>query len=317
MKSEYGNKVPHNNYDIIFKAMTEQFGQKALDFYGIDTPAIVRVVPTDLPIVNVNERRMDFVFLLSDDSYLHLEFQTTFRRKDLERFKLYDAVLYNEQKQKIRTFVVYGADVEKAEEHVDHGSIQYTAKAIYMKDYNGDETIQELSQKVKDQESLTDDDQLRLIFLPLMDTRLDRTDLAVETVEMANQVNNEGQRFRLTATVIAIADKFLDESYVNKMMEVFKMTRIFREVYEEAEADGFEKGEAKGEEKGIAKGKQEAIQQYLESRFGKESANLKGQLEQISEIDILNSLIAKVYRTETIEEAERLINQALQFQNVG
>lgn len=47
-----------------------------------------------------------------------------------------------------------------------------------------------------------------------MDTKKDRTDLAIETVETANQLNNEEQWFRLTATVIAIADKFLDDSYV-------------------------------------------------------------------------------------------------------
>ncbi|MQM40304.1 hypothetical protein KBTX_04351 [wastewater metagenome] len=122
---------------------------------------------------------------------------------------------------------------------------------------------------------------------------------------MANQLGDEEQRFRLTATVIAIADKFLDDSYVDKMMEVFKMTRIFRKVYEEAEAEG------------IAKGKQEAIQQYLESQFGRESTDLRDKVEQILDIGILNSLLAKLYRAKTIDEAERLIHQALQFQNVG
>lgn len=66
--------------------MTEQFREKVLGFYGIKTAPIVRVEPTDLPKISVQDRRMDFIFLLADDTYLHLEFQTTFSEKDLDRF---------------------------------------------------------------------------------------------------------------------------------------------------------------------------------------------------------------------------------------
>ena len=37
---------------------------------------------------------MDFVFYLADDSYLHLEFQSSQGPKELERFMEYDVALY-------------------------------------------------------------------------------------------------------------------------------------------------------------------------------------------------------------------------------
>lgn len=306
-------EIPNQNYDIIFKAMTEQFGQKALDFYGIHTAPIDRVEPSNLPRVNLSERRMDFVFSLTDGTYLHLEFQTTYNRRDLERFKLYDAALYEKKQRNIQTYVIYGADVKKAEERLSHGSIQYYAKAIYMKDFDGDMIFDKLMKKVQNQHTLTDEEQLQLIFLPLMNTRKERTNLAIETVNLTKKLADEDQSFRLMSTVIAISDKFLDNTYANKMMEVLRMTRVFRKIYEE----GAEYGKAEGIAKGIAEGKQEDMKLYLESRFGLESPHIQDKIERISEIDVLNSLIAKLYKAETAEQAEKLIDQALQQQHVG
>lgn len=159
------------------------------------------------------------------------------------------------------------------------------------------------------QQKLTDEDQLKLIFLPLMNSRKSRTDLAVEAVELANQLQDERQRFRLTGTVIAIADKFLDDSYVDKMMGVFKMTRIFQKVYEDAVKEG--------EVKGIVKAKQEDIRLYLEASFGMASIDNVKKVEQIFELNILNTLLAQLYRADTIKEVNQLVDQALQYQNAG
>jgi hypothetical protein len=65
--------VPRNKYDIIFKAMSEQFQEQILTFYGIHLPPIVRAAPNELPTVNVKEHRMDCVFVLADESYLYLK----------------------------------------------------------------------------------------------------------------------------------------------------------------------------------------------------------------------------------------------------
>ncbi|TCP23755.1 hypothetical protein EV207_12933 [Scopulibacillus darangshiensis] len=301
--------VSKQNYDIIFKAMTEQFGKKALDFYGIYTAPIIKVESTDLPLIEVRDRRMDFVFALKDESLLHLEFQTQFHINELERFKLYDTALYEKKRKLIKTFVIYGSDVNQAEESLDHGSIRYHAKAIYMKDFDGDAIFYNLTNKILNREILTDEDQLKLIFLPLMKTQKKRSDLAAEVVELAKRLKDEEQRFRLMATSIAIGDKYLDDAYINKMMEVLRMTRVFRRIYEEGEQEGMQEG--------LVRGKKEAIQTYMESRFGMVSIEINEKINRVSEIDVLNALIANLYKSDTIEQAEQLIDIALKKQNVS
>lgn len=87
------------------------------------------------------------------------------------------------------------------------------------------------------------------------------------------------------------------------------MTRVFRKIYEEGAEDG--------KTEGIAETKQEDMKIYLESRFGTDSSYIKDKLDDISNIEVLNSLIAKLYKAETIHQVEKLIDQAVEKQHIG
>ncbi|MEK4127811.1 MULTISPECIES: hypothetical protein [Anoxybacillus] len=294
--------IAYNNYDIIFRNMTAQFKEKVLDFYGIRTAPIVRVEATDLPTIAVNDRRMDFLFLLADDTYLHLEFQTTFDEKDLDRFLQYDVSAYERYKKPIKTVVIYGADVEKVSEQKSYGSVQYEAQAVLMKKYNGDAIIQNLWTKVENGEELTDLDELHLIFLPLMRSSLNRSERAIETVEIAKRIKNEEKQVRLLATIIAVSDKFIDKEYVEKLMEVLSMARVIRMAEERARINE----------------SQQAIKKYLSARLGLESKPMQNKVDLITDLYLLHHLLDDLYRAEKKEEMDYLIDVVLEKQkNMG
>ncbi|WP_231106967.1 hypothetical protein [Anoxybacillus flavithermus] len=294
--------IAYNNYDIIFRNMTAQFKEKVLDFYGIRTAPIVRVEATDLPTIAVNDRRMDFLFLLADDTYLHLEFQTTFDEKDLDRFLQYDVSAYERYKKPIKTVVIYGADVEKVLEQKSYGSVQYEAQAVLMKKYNGDAIIQNLWAKVENGEELTDLDELHLIFLPLMRSSLNRSERAIETVEIAKRIKNEEKQVRLLATIIAVSDKFIDKEYVEKLMEVLSMARVIRMAEERARINE----------------SQQAIKKYLSARLGLESKPMQNKVDLITDLYLLHHLLDDLYRAEKKEEMDYLIDVVLEKQkNMG
>ena len=75
------------------KAVSQMFTDKTLSAIGLKTPKIVSIIPTVLPIVEIREKRMDFVFLLKDNSLLHLELQTTVPANLLRRMAAYGARL--------------------------------------------------------------------------------------------------------------------------------------------------------------------------------------------------------------------------------
>lgn len=287
--------VAYNNYDIIFRNMTEQFREKALDFYGIHVAPIVRVEPTDLPTIIVNDRRMDFMFLLADDTYLHLEFQTTFKEEDLDRFLHYDVSAYELYRKPIQTVVIYGSDVKAAVEVKSYGSVSYETQAVYMNDYDGDQVIQELWTKIEIGEELTDIDELNLIFLPLMRSSVDRSERAIETVELAKRINDEEKQVRLMATIIAVSDKFIDKEYVEKLMEVLGMAKVLR----------------MAEERARVSESQHAIKGYLDARFGLEARDLQKRVEMIMNLELLHLLLRDLYRAENRKEMGTLIEAAI------
>ncbi|MEW6558469.1 MAG: hypothetical protein AB1349_14160, partial [Elusimicrobiota bacterium] len=230
--------ISYQNYDIVFKSLTGMFKNQTLEFYGLKTAPIVRAEPTELPKVQIDEQRMDFVFYLADDSFLHLEFQTTFSIEDMERFKLYDALLYEKKKKTIHTAVIYGAGIESSITNLDHGSLKYFTNAVYMHGYDGDKIYKELSEKINNGKVLEVIDKLNLIFLPLMKNSVDKSERAIEALELAQKITDKNEQLFLIGCLVGISDKFIDETYVQKMMEVLKMTRVLQALYKEFKEEG-------------------------------------------------------------------------------
>ena len=156
-------EITYQNNDIILKYMSEAFRDTALNFYGLNTAKIKAVISTDLPVLEVTEESMDFVFLLEDNSFLHLEFQTTTKNENLIRFLLYDARLYKKDRILINTAVIYSGDIEKATKDINIGSIRYEVSNIFMKAFNGDEIFADLLCKIEGKEKLTEKDKVNLL----------------------------------------------------------------------------------------------------------------------------------------------------------
>ena len=87
-------KISKQYRDLIQKHVSGLFRDSALEFYGIKTARIKELINVELPDVVVKGSSTDFIFLLEDDTYLHLEFQTTYNVSDLIRFAAYDLRLF-------------------------------------------------------------------------------------------------------------------------------------------------------------------------------------------------------------------------------
>lgn len=299
-------EIPHHNYDVIFKAVIERFKDNALEFYGVHVPPIVDVEPTELSKVEINTRKMDFVFRLADETYLHLEFQTSRKEDDLLRFLSYDVGLYTKRKRNIRTVIIYGADVEEAPDMLSIGSIQYQVQCVFMSAYDGDAVMRELWHKVQSGDMLTEIDQLNLIFMPLMPSKIGRSERAIEAVKMAESVQDEAVKLSLLGSIIGITARFIDKEYVRKIVEVLRMNEVYRELFHSIEEEALLIGEIKG--------KQKAIDSFLTVRFGPEAVTLNDSINKLQNQDVLDALLLSLYRAQSMEEAEKFVQDALRVQ---
>ncbi|WPC43946.1 hypothetical protein [Clostridium sp. JS66] len=236
------------------------FRQSAVNFFGIDTK-ITTSAETELKDIKISTNIMDYTFYTEDGNYLHFEFQTTNKEEDIRRFLFYDASLHYKSNRKIKTIVVYSADIENVKTYVDAGNIKYSIDAFYMSSMNGDEKYDILKDKIESNEELTDEEILSLTFIPLMKGKLTRTERTLKSIELADKIESGEKKIKCLTMLYALLEKFGDEESKKKFKEVFNMTEIGKMILED--------GMAKGMEKGIEKGKAELLLKLLTKKFKK------------------------------------------------
>jgi len=95
-----------------------------------------------------------------------------------------------------------------------------------------------------------------------MKNSVDKSQRAIEAIELAQKVEDKNEQLFLIGCLVGISDKFIDEEYVRKMMEVLRMTRVMQALYKEFKEEGIEEGI----EKGIEKNRLEMAHKMLEDK---------------------------------------------------
>lgn len=71
-------KIAYQNKDILSKAFAEGMKGKSLGVYGVHLPKVKMVISANLPAVEVNELRLDDIFILEDDSFAIIDYESQY-----------------------------------------------------------------------------------------------------------------------------------------------------------------------------------------------------------------------------------------------
>ncbi|ERI92095.1 hypothetical protein HMPREF1982_02635 [Clostridiales bacterium oral taxon 876 str. F0540] len=289
--------------DTVFKKAMEFFKDNAVKFFGIDTK-IIAPAETEIKNVEIKTNYTDYLFYTEDGNYLHFEFQTTDKKEDIKRFMYYDASLYYKEKRKVRTIVIYSADIENTESFIDAGSIKYQVEAFYMKSIDGDEKLKYLKNKILNKEQLTGEDILTLSFIPLMKSKESKSERTLESISLAENITDENSKLQCLTLLYALFEKFGDELSKKKFREVVSMTEIGRMILEEGIEKGIAKGIEKGKAEGKAEGKADILIKQLIKKFKVVPDNYKVKIKALSE-DTIDVIATDIFDIEKLEEVEK------------
>lgn len=289
--------------DSVLKKAMEFFQQNAASFFGINKRILGPAV-TEIKNVEIKTNAMDYLFYTEDGEYLHFEFQTTNKRQDITRFLYYDTSLYCRDGRKIDTVVIYSSEITNAETSIDGGSIQYNIKAYYMYRLDGDEAYKYLYEKIKNGENLTNEDIMKLTFIPLMKTSEDKGDITIKCIELANNINMEEEKVKSLTLLYALFDKFGNEKAKRKFKEVVSMTEVGRMIFEE----GREEGRQEGKQEGKLEGKAELLIKLLIKKFKSLPQEIKEAIEKLPD-ETLDVIAMDIFTIESIEELKQYINR--------
>ena len=221
-------KISKHKKDIIQKYTSGLFKDATLEFYGIKTAKIKELLNVDLQVIEAAEESSDFVFSLEDDTILHFEFQTGYKKSDLIRFAIYNLRLHEKYKREIKTVIIYSSDVKVTPPKLNTGTVGFTPQVVLMHDYDGNAIYTELEAKLNAQQELTDADIINLIFLPLMRNDIPKAELAEKSIKLAHTISDRTKREACVVSAFAFAIEYLGEIEINRILEVLKMTKLDR-----------------------------------------------------------------------------------------
>ncbi|MCI8837516.1 MAG: hypothetical protein HFG74_05570, partial [Hungatella sp.] len=79
--------IAYQNKDIVSKLFGERMKGKSLSLFGLGMDLkVVDVRPTNIPIVQARELRMDKVFELEDGSVAILDYESEYRKENFTKY---------------------------------------------------------------------------------------------------------------------------------------------------------------------------------------------------------------------------------------
>ncbi|MBB5323516.1 histone H3/H4 [Anoxybacillus tepidamans] len=267
--------ISYQAKDILFKSLSELYENQALEVYGLhDLSKIKQLLPNEYPMVRADEKRSDTLFLLEDGSILMLEYESNSRvvENHLKYLDYAYRILYKyykEQKQikHIRIVVIYTSDVTNAKELLHAGDVKVSSKAVLLCEYNGDAVLHTIEKKIRQNKTLTLEETMKLILVPLMHSKHDRQTMIEKTISLTKEINDEQTQLHVIAGILTATDKFIDEEYAKKIKEWIKMTkvlRLFEQEKEEAVKKAAEEAAKKAAEEAMKKATEEAMKKAAE-----------------------------------------------------
>ncbi len=271
-----------NKEDIIMKRAMTVFAEQAVAYFGEDKK-VKEIAQTEQVILDMKDMRMDYVFLMEDDTYTHFEFQTTDKGiLDLVRFNLYDVLLYQQTKKQVYTYVVYSGDIKKPLTGYVNGFNEYHVRAICLADKDATVVLDEIEKKLIENKLLTDKEQLDLIFTPLMGGELTKEAKIIKAIELSKDYPMS-KKADVQAMLYTFAHKFLSGVELEKVKEVIKMTELGKMLHDE------------GVQEGIEQGKEDMVKELLREGFLTKDQVAKVAKLPIEKIESIEKNMLMVY----------------------
>ena len=255
--------IAYQNKDIALKYFGDALKNKDLTVYGLPHMRIKDTRPTNLPAIEVNELRMDNLFILEDSSFALIDYESTFGIHDIVKYVNYIARILkrfvrqeggrnSERGRKrlpvIHLIIIFSADISDIDPNIlDVGCMQLKIEPVYLLRMETEKVYSKIQYKVENKETLNDDEMLEMIVLPLtVKGKEEKRALVEETVRLAQEIQDEEQRMQALAGILTFADKILDKEYAKRIKEVIGMNKVEKLFYDEGVETGIAKGVAEG-----------------------------------------------------------------------
>jgi hypothetical protein len=194
--------------------------------------------------------------------------------------------------------VLYGARVAVAAD-LRFGVVQYRGETILLVQEDGEATYARLRAAVEQQGSLSPEERLDLIFLPLMRHVRPRREVVQGALALVQHLP-ERQQQQALASLVGLGHRYLSDEDLESVLEGLMSTSLGQRLIER----GREQGLVQGREQGL----REAIVRVLTRRFGAPPASVTARLARVGDPQRLDALLDSALSAASLEECTQALD---------
>lgn len=154
--------------DLALKTAAQYFGEELLPLLGI-TDNVRYVAPTENVTLEAKQMYQDFNYISTNNLWVHLEFESdSVTRKDLKRFREYEATTARTFNVAVITYVICSSKVKRPISSLAEGINVYHVKLIRLKNKDSDRLFACVKEKQEQGMPLEKEDLVSLLLTPLM-----------------------------------------------------------------------------------------------------------------------------------------------------
>ncbi len=234
--------------DAAMKTLALFFAEELFPLLNIKGK-VRRVAPTEMVHLELKKMYQDFNYEMEDNSWVHLEFQSTNEGvQGLKRFRTYEALTSYQYGVAITTYVLFSGNIKTPVTEYSEGINTYRIHPIILQGRNADQLLERLEAKIQTGEEIKREELVEPAMCSLMGgessqkERFHRSFAVMREIRGYLPIDKE----KIEAVMYAMAEKFLDEMDLEEMKEDLKMWKIGKILMNEGRSEGWNEGRNEG-----------------------------------------------------------------------
>jgi len=147
------------------------------------------------------------MFLLEDDTLLHMEIMNDEIKPDLQSMLTYDMSIVLRYRMQVKTVILNFGSKQNSNFQRSFGSVYYNTQIVDLSGLDGERVHEELSQKITSGSPIDEADKLNLVFLAFMQHSLPFNEVLSKVMSLIEKIKNEEERMAYLTVISEIISR--------------------------------------------------------------------------------------------------------------